>query len=193
MRFDDASFHLTYRETVELVSEDQIEIVEVNEAGAGKAIFRLKDKAIHIRHHKNCPPINWLTIRKCADGAIVVYNGDAIVLHVVELKKTVSEGKWSDMKAQYEGMIYNSLAILAVLGLEKPSSIVCHVAYELDKISAQAAANSVLIKFPVGGTKPIGGALDWLKSKVTLANFGGLQLRKIHREGEGVGVGDLSI
>lgn len=174
-----------------VVNNEAIEIVEANESGAGKAIFTTNKEALHIKHVRNAPPIKWMKNQKCADGAIVIVDPD-VVLHVVELKKTIGNGKWDDIRSQIEGMIFNAIAILAVIGIDRPNEIICHIAYETDRMPAAGSANSISLKFPVGGAKPIGGALDWANSRITLDNFGGITLRKIHRNNASTGVGDLS-
>jgi mRNA-degrading endonuclease HigB of HigAB toxin-antitoxin module len=187
-----APLHLIINNYVSLVSANEIEIVEANETGAGKAVFKLTGPAICIKHYKDRPPLRWLNNQKCADGAILHEVGSDLDLHIVELKKSVSEGKWVDIKDQFEGMIYNALSIMAVLGVGKPTRIICHIAYEFDKITTQSAANSVLLKYPTGIARPLGGVLEWSQSTIQLKNYGSIVLKKIIRNEESKGEGDLS-
>ncbi|WP_455962729.1 hypothetical protein [Methylorubrum aminovorans] len=192
MPLDNAPLHLVIRDYIELKTEETVEIVEANEKGAGRAVFEIKGNALLIRHFRDKPPLKWSKNQKCADGAILIEDGITNSLHVVELKKTVSEKKWPDIREQYEGMIHNVLAILAVLDIKRPKTITCHIAFETDKMPILSSTNPVLLKFPVGEARPIGGALDWANSRITLSSFGGVKLQKIQRGAGSVGIGDIA-
>src|SRR4051812_43834086 len=93
-----------------------VHIEEKDKAAPGIITFDSKDATLRFLPWDNNHPIRWFWHSRCADGALLVRRGHELHVHLVELKSKLSTGKWSVAKQQYEGMLANVLAAMAILG-----------------------------------------------------------------------------
>jgi hypothetical protein len=159
-----------------------VEILESTPPLAGKVAFAAEGTVICVRNPSNQPPLRWTKNKKSADGAILVEVNGGVVAHLVELKGKIGPGTWRTVKEQFAGMYLNVLAVLEVGELSRPTTAVCHVAYERDAFIPDAAVDPVLLKVPIGGSKPYGRGDEWYAKKIQLDDLGVFELRKIKRD-----------
>lgn len=181
------------KEHARVVSKGVVEFEEKNDSGKGVVRFQLDDQALQVIHNGK-PPIKWARNQKCADGALVVCSGDDVILHVIELKRKVTSSSWSDIKQQFEGMVLNVRAMLAIVEHHQPTSIVCHIGYEEETISPEKNVDPSLLKIPLGKLADPPGALEWQNGRVAILGFNDIYLKKIIRVNENSeGLGDLIV
>lgn len=167
---------------LELSQGGEISVIEQTTGGEAKVTFSCETAALHLKHLDNQPPIAWVRNRKCADAAILVEEGGGIRLHVVELKSKLTRKEWLSAKLQFEGMIANVIAALAIMEGPKPTSVVCHISYTSAVLGPGEVADPILLKMKVGGGAVVGDLSDWEEEKLSLFGFSGVPLRKIPRD-----------
>lgn len=174
-----------------LATSQDIAVEELNASGAAEVTFPNDSLAIYIKHLDNQPPLKWTKNRRCADAAIVVQEGDDLKLHVVELKSKLTRTEWLKAKEQCAGMVANTIAVLAVGGLGRPSAVVYHVSFTEDVVNDNNKTNTVLMKVPLGGKSIIGDVSDWKNSHTAILGYSSVEIRKILRDaatGKGLGI-----
>ena len=93
----------------------------------------------------------YLNYRKVADGTICeLINDHEARLHLIECKKTVSEGAWLTAMKQFEGGLLNMLAVCGILGVRNISEVRVYTAFQSQKLDAINSKNPVFHKTPVG-------------------------------------------
>ena len=187
-KFKHEKFHPEY---VRKEAGPTVAIEEKKAAGSGTISFKINGSALAIRNPSDKPPLAWSKIGKCADGAIVFEKDGGIHAHLVELKGSVGPGAWLGIKQQFHGMLLNIIAISAIGEIDKPNSVICHVAFKTDTFKSTSISDPALIKTLTGGVNPLGGSNDWAKGKFELTDFGEVEFRKIQRDktdGTGAGV-----
>lgn len=176
-----------------IVSSGEVEVVETTPSGAAKVVFPVPAPLLYLKHLDNQPPLKWAANRRCADGAIAVEAEGQLHLHVVELKSKLSRKDWFGVKQQFEGMIANAIAALAVIGAPRPIEVVCHISYLEETVTSTSTPDIILLKIPLGGTSLIGDVKDWESERVNLFGYLDIPVRKIVRDRiTGTGQGDLS-
>jgi hypothetical protein len=140
-------------------SETKLDVAEAEEGGKGRVTFSLSSSCIRVRLPRQ--PIKWLRNQRSADAIIIQTRGEAVHLHLIELKSKMSASEWLKTKEQSDGAYLNALAIGALWKLPDFASVNLHVAYREDRLrSADVTAPSVL-KRGLGERLPV-DVSDWL-------------------------------
>jgi hypothetical protein len=141
-----------------------VSVIERQKGGEGTATFTSPGNNQLLRF--NLSEENRLRLlkqRKVADGILLELgqDGDPVRLHLVELKGSVTTGKWCEVKEQLLGALHNAHALMGLLGLPMPDSIECHTCYTKDRISPQESAQPAMFKPGVGVRLAPREGRDW--------------------------------
>jgi hypothetical protein len=178
--------------------QGDVEIEEKAEAGKGVITFSTDQASMKVVAVGSNSPLRWMSCTKCADGAIVLREGAALVAHIVELKSKIRSSDWTDIRLQFEGMLANVRSAVAAMDLPLVQNIVCHLAYKEQTISPENEADTVNLKYPVGDDPASEGdtspaAVQWMAGTIPLHYQREVKLMKIARDSAGNGVGSLSV
>jgi len=152
-----------------------LNVVEPEPSGAVTVDFAVAAPSIRLRA-PNKNNLYWLRNQCCADAAILIWCGDDIHLHLIELKKSIGAQKWNEIKVQFAGMLANVDAMIGTMRLPRPVHVTCHVAFQNDNFAASPILTKV-INTPAGAI-PLGGA-EWAAGKVDLPDWPQVAINKI--------------
>jgi len=143
--FESNSYHLN----------KEIEFEELEADGACKIKFISPGNNLLKINWGNKNHLNFLTDIKNSDGVFLEFEGDkAIALHFVELKRTISLGKWTEVKGQIRGSLKHSLGFLGVLNIPIPNKLVCHTGFQIDSTEQESQAKFADKKPLIGQKMP---------------------------------------
>ncbi len=116
--------------------------------------------------HKN--KISVFKHQKVADWIVLEFlDDDYVNLHLIELKRTISTGRWQEIKEQLKGAYEHSFLLKGLFDY-KINKIFCYSAYINDKFgNVENTANPVLLKNSVGNRSQT-SAIDWNKNKISI-------------------------
>lgn len=144
--------------------------------------FDIDVDALVLRHRDNQPPLKWCLKKKCADAAIILQKDDVLELHIIELKSKLTLAEWKRAREQFEGMALNAFAMIGALEGRSPDRLICHISFSVDAITRSTITDPVLLKFPVGSLKGLGGLEDWEDQLLDILGRKGVELRKWLRD-----------
>lgn len=192
MTFAECRTNVLAEEWCRLVSPGALRVFEDAVGGEAEVEFEVRAEALHLRQIDDRPPLKWMQNRKCADDAIIIKSDEGVAVHIIELKSKLTRKEWIKARSQFEGMLANSMALLAVIGAPSPNRVVVHISYQSENVSSNQIADTVFLKLQVGSTSAIGQVDDWLAEKLELFGYTA-ELRKIPRDCvTRRGVGDLT-
>lgn len=154
--------------------DTRIEIAEPAKTGKGRVVFTSSNHCLHLPMGGDC--ITWLKVRNagstklnpdsCADGLFIELTGVCARIHIVELKKTVSLGKWGEIKTKFSGMVKQCLALVGVLGISV-TEFVFYTAYWKDDLTPNETATIGVEKFELADDLSM-PEQDWLDGAVDI-------------------------
>lgn len=123
--------------------------------------------------------------RKRADG-ILFYPADSTTWHVllIELKRTVSSGKWGDIKLQWHGAWLHAQALAAVLGIRLSDQVEVVAGYR-DHRMAENMPDPILLK---AGGSAWAAHHEWAQGRAELDELGPTRLHRQVLDENGLGV-----
>lgn len=172
---------------------NNVELTET--AKDGKALLRLISKnnlfaislsgknKIVVFHHK-----------KVADWIVVEFlNDNKINLHIIELKRTIKETKWQEIKEQFLGAYEHSYLLKGVFD-SKINNILLYTAFVYDKLNTLNTPNLVTLKATNGNNNKT-SALDWNKDtiKIKEQKFRHIKIKLNLDSSNGIGIGEYEI
>jgi len=172
---------------------NNVELTETAENG--KALLRLISKnnlfaislsgnnRIVVFHHK-----------KVADWIVVEFlNDNKINLHIIELKRTIKETKWQEIKEQFLGAYEHSYLLKGVFD-SKINNILLYTAFVYDKLNTLNTSNPVTLKATNGNNNKT-SALDWNKDtiKIKEQKFRHIKIKLNLDSSNGIGIGEYEI
>ena len=130
-----------------------ITVKELEDEGASCIEFSSTNNQLLKINCGNKNHLNFLTDTKNSDGVFLELKDEkAVALHFVELKRTISLSKWTEVKGQIRGSLKHSLGFLGVLNIPLPNKLVCHTVFQFDG-TAQEAQTKLADKKPLIGRK----------------------------------------
>lgn len=145
-----------------------IEVEEKNAGGAGICRFQSASISLMIRARSQSPVVWALKNRKCAEAAFLTVDAnEQLILHIVEMKSTLSTSEFYKVIEQWRGMYLSALSILGVLKTSQPIRVMAYVAYKQERVSQPVSTQVVLQKTQVGG-KRMPGIQEWVANEVSL-------------------------
>jgi len=172
---------------------NNVELTETAEDG--EALLRLISKnnlfaislsgnnRIVVFHHK-----------KVADWIVVEFlNDNKINLHIIELKRTIKETKWQEIKEQFLGAYEHSYLLKGVFD-SKINNILLYTAFVYDKLNTLNTPNLVTLKATNGNNNKT-SALDWNKDtiKIKEQKFRHIKIKLNLDSSNGIGIGEYEI
>jgi len=151
-------------------SDKQLELTERSEQGTAELQMDLQYPCIlfkKLEKHK----LQYFKNDKCADYIVFENRGKSWLLHIFELKRTVTNLKWEDeIKNQFRGAMQNALAIAGFMGIPIVlSQTRLYTAYRNDKIND--AANPIKLRAGLherGSEELAAKGSDWNEEKVRI-------------------------
>lgn len=132
-----------------IVSENQMILDEAQPEGRSELNIRLVNPTIAFKKLKD-KRLKYFICQKSADHILFQMRDDGWVLHIIEMKKTVTSSKWyTEIKEQFKGAILNGYSISGFLGIQL-KEIFCHTAFREDKIQPSKLADIIEFKRPLG-------------------------------------------
>lgn len=93
--------------------------------------------------------------KKCADHIVFEYIGDRKWnVHIIEMKKAVTNQKWDGIKKQFEGALINTLALNGYFENTNIEKIYTYTAFQRDKINALENTNPIEFRARTGEKLP---------------------------------------
>lgn len=130
-----------------------IAVEELEEEGASCIEFSSTNNQLIKINWGNKNHLNFLTDTKNSDGVFIELEGKkAVALHFVELKRTISLSKWTEVKGQIRGSLKHSLGFLGVLNIPILNKLVCHTVFQFDG-TEQEAQTKLADKKPLIGRR----------------------------------------
>lgn len=120
---------------------DEIQVTEHVSGGQGTLTFQLNRLCLMLKIDygtgDNHTHLKYLKQRQHGEAIIIELDDDyrAVRLHIIEMKSRLTEKKWKEVLQKFEGALYDSLAVMGLLGLEWPEAVVFHVAYTQDGLT----------------------------------------------------------
>lgn len=152
-----------------LTSDSRLHLQEKREQGVADLTLNLQNPCILFRdlEHKK---LEYFKNKKCADYVLYEQRDGGWMLHIFELKRTISEKHWLIMKEQFKGAIQNSLAIAGFLGIEVDMHNICvYSVYRNDKLKDYS--NPAKLRFQMHHPKCSGiseECKDWNEEEIVL-------------------------
>lgn len=137
--------------------------LEINSANTLFAISLSHKDSIKVFKHQ-----------KVADWIVLEFLDDThkrINLHLIELKKTITDSSWQKIKEQLKGAYEHSFLLKALFNYEI-DKICCYSAFVYDKLTSNSIANTtnpILLKNSVGN-KNMTSSIDWENDEVNITN-----------------------
>jgi hypothetical protein len=137
----------------------------------------------------------WLEEQFSADGILLARPSDGSwQAHVVECKRTVTDGKWQKVQRQLRGSCLRLLAVNGVLGLEL-GKITLYTAFRRESISARTPDFTLATPPPgrTGTNERFAQRLAWQAGTLAIDGFGPLEHHRIQLEDRGDDVGRATV
>lgn len=147
---------------------EQFHFEEKKKEGRGKAYFRTRSPTLKLKAIDQAPMIWSFANRKCAEGAFITFDDDGCTLHIIEMKKRMTQGTWAKAILQIKGMYLTSIAVSKLMGIEHFVDVVCYVAFSEDAMSPDLSADPIFLKSFVGEENPVGGDDEWTVERLPL-------------------------
>lgn len=153
---------------VRLGNGSKVNITETEESGSGTATLSVEGDYVFLKGCAGRHQIIWLNHHKCADGGVITFSQQDVVIHVVELKSTVRIKEWKKARQQFSGMLLNSLALLGCAGLPDNIKVKCYLAYRADAMTPARSASPIFGKKLPDLKMPETGYEGWDSSFIEL-------------------------
>lgn len=131
----------------EIHNGSQVKVIENSAEGYAELTCVLK-RAVEFVGLKQSDTSSFLFVKnqRSVDGALLIpIKPTAFSVHLIELKKSVDETKWQDIKEQLSCSWLRIKAICGMLDIEV-DSVTCYTGYQNDNLST----NPALMKLPLG-------------------------------------------
>ena len=115
--------------------------------------------AISLSHKNN---ISVFKHKKVADWIVLEFLDESfknINLHLLELKRTITDSSWQKVKEQLKGAYEHSFLLKGLFDY-KINDIVCYSAFVYDKLKLQTTTNPILLKASLGNNNQT-SSTDW--------------------------------
>jgi hypothetical protein len=177
---------------VHLVPSGVVNITEKKSSGASVIAFITDRMGLRLLPVNDNMPLLWYGHDKCADGCIVLKSEAGLHAHLIELKSKLNAGKWTTAVQQFEGMLANTIAVLAFLELPAPVSVTCHIAYTQDTMRSSVDANPIfnrrLVGVPLSAASGGASPTDQFRSgSINLHGYLSVPISKVQRDESGNG------
>ena len=168
----------SYQEILQLLQKYKVgkNIIVEEKAEDGKAELKLDSDnnlfAISLSHKDS---IKVFKHQKVADWIILEFLDDTykkVNLHLIELKRTITDGTWQKIKEQLKGAYEHSFLLKGLFDYEI-GNIICYSAYIYDKLvstNLNNTTNPVLLKATLGNTAKT-SSIDWNNDKINFHNL----------------------
>lgn len=135
------------------VSDSQLHLTEDRAKGEADLTLKLENPCILFRKLEE-KKLGYFQNKKCADYVLYEQRGDRWSVHIFELKRTVKESNWEDMKKQFMGAMQNALAIAGFLGINMDMrDVYVYSVYRNDKFDCPADPARLRLKTYQRGEK----------------------------------------
>lgn len=170
MRFD-LQTRLGWFDSNHVQLGSQVRVVEANEEGEAEVTISSTNRLLLV-NTSDKSALRYLSQRKVADGTVCEFlSDDAVILHLMECKRTVKENTWRQIKEQFQGALLNAFAVCGLLNVKQIAEVRLYTAYREDKLDPVTTANPSLLKAPVGG-KAASSAIEWRQGQVRILDHG---------------------
>jgi len=130
--------------------------------------------------------------QKVADWIVLEFlNSKEVVLHLIELKRSIKTNSWQKIKEQFKGA-YEHSALLKGLFDYEIKDVICYSAYVFDKLNLESTSNPILLKNSLGNDE-YKSAIDWKKEKISMHNIDFLHVKIELNLENGIGKGCYQI
>lgn len=93
------------------------------------------------------------SMRKSVDHVILTFKDETWSLHLLEMKSSVNDSKWVDIRGKFRASYLNVLALCVFLGI-KIDNTYAYTTYERELFTdAQTTTNPIALKAPLGEKK----------------------------------------
>lgn len=151
----------------------QLHLKEKKEDGAADLTLNLENPCILFRDLEK-RKLAYFKNKKCADYVLYEQKGEEWIVHIFELKKSVGEATWKEMKEQFAGAMQNALAIAGFLGIHvEVDRMRIYSVYRNDKINRYADPVKMRFQMHLKGNERMREVcVDWNAKEVELQFLG---------------------
>ncbi len=132
-------------------ADEDICLEEPNSEGYARITITHKNPCIVIKNmDKNCFPL--LSHQKCCDHLLIEEKQSSYVLHIIEMKKTLTMRMWNPkMVPQFQGGWQHALLVAGILHIPNFSDIHCYTASRrIIELDPETSTNPTLFRQQVG-------------------------------------------
>lgn len=143
-----------------------VKVIEKSKEGEAEILFNSPSNVLSAFLSEG-NRLKYLNKQQVADRTICVFDNNEVELHIIELKKSVTDAKWSQTKQQFEGGLINSFGLSGILN-QQVSKVVFYTAFRNDLMQDfSRTTNPILLKATIGNTQKT-SSIDWKDTKVKI-------------------------
>lgn len=163
------------------------EVVIEEDAADGKVSLTLKVSRRCLALHKaDKRSVGFLKNQSVADCIILeLHNGEAVALHIFELKKSITVRSWKKTLSQFEGAFHNALGLLGILGLDFPENILFYSAFSRNRLDSAPTLRKTESGNP--GVEDARNVMSWQKNRIDIAWVKNAPLKRVEWDWEVAG------
>ena len=146
--------------------DKEVNLYETTQDGRASLILKSKNTlfAISLSHKNKIVVFNH---KQVADWIVVEFLDDhKINLHIIELKRTITETTWQKVKSQFLGAYEHSYLLKGVFNYEV-NEILLYTAFVKDESNLLNTTNPVMLK-STNGSSDKTSAIDWTKDAIKI-------------------------
>lgn len=125
--------------------------------------------AISLSHKNN---ISVFKNKKVADWIVLEFLDDTfknINLHLLELKRSITDSSWQKVKEQFKGAYEHSFLLKGLFDY-KINNVICYSVFVYDKLKLETTTNPILLKASLGNNNKT-SSRDWNSSAIMIHNM----------------------
>jgi len=146
--------------------DKEVNLYETTQNGRASLILKSKNTlfAISLSHKNKIVVFNH---KQVADWIVVEFlDNNKINLHIIELKRTITETTWQKVKSQFLGAYEHSYLLKGVFNYEV-NEILLYTAFVKDESNLLNTTNPVMLK-STNGSSDKTSAIDWTKNVIKI-------------------------
>lgn len=163
-------------------------VEETDELGKATVEFTFTGPGLRFSQPDASGKFNWLSSKENCDGVFLIFDGRAMILHLVELKRKITQSSWEKASGQFRADYLRARALLAVLGHSPDCDVVAHISFRTDDLSPRLTPTPFLHKTQVGeapSEEPLASVTEWVSGEIDLHGKNA-RVNKIQQDADGV-------
>lgn len=148
-----------------LPMKDNYELKEIAESGKSLLVLNVEGTNICVEEYDNKKRCEFVRgakkqgMKKCIDHFVLKYNGSDWDLHMIEMKSSVGDKNWNDIKAKMRSSYLNIKAMCEFLGIHV-DKVYTYTTYEKICFSTPENSADLMALYPLFGEKATNSKQD---------------------------------